>query len=266
MSEAVTKAVLALDGVTVKRSGKTVVMDLSLDIGGGEFVCVVGANGAGKSTLLKAIAGLLPLEGGTIKLDGAPLSTFAPRDLARRIAYLPQDRIVHWPLAAERVVALGRIPHRAFAAGESDGDRAAIVAAMTRMDVTQFAQRPIATLSGGEQARVLISRALAQSAGVIIADEPTAGLDPRHALTVFDEFRQLTRSGTTIVTALHDLSLAARYATRVIVMSCGKCIANGPPAQVLCSDVLREAFDVDARIVQVDGVPLILILIASRPT
>ena len=165
---------------------------------------------------------------------------------------------MHWALSAERVVALGRLPHRSFAAGESVDDHAAIARAMTGMDVMQFAQRPIATLSGGEQARVLIARALAQDARVIIADEPTSGLDPAHALSVFDQFSAISREGRAVVTALHDLSLAARYANRIVIVKSGACIADGPPAQVLSKTNLASAFNIDAYLTHVGDVPVIV--------
>lgn len=251
-------AMLAAEAVTIARGGVDVVRGVSLAIAPGDLIAVVGANGAGKSTLLKCLAGLLAPRLGAVSFEGVALGDLARRDLAKRVAFLPQERTVHWALNSERVVALGRLPHRTFAAGESAGDCAAIARAMTDMDVMQFAQRPIATLSGGEQARVLIARALAQDARVIIADEPTSGLDPAHALSVFDQFRAISRDGRAVVTALHDLSLAARYANRVVVMKSGACIADGPPAQVLSKTNLASAFNIDAELTHVGDIPVIV--------
>jgi iron complex transport system ATP-binding protein len=180
------------------------------------------------------------------------------RDLARASAYLPQDRTVHWSLPCERVVGLGRLPHRRFSAAESAADAAAIAEAMASMDVSQFAERPIATLSGGERARVLVARALAQQARYIATDEPTAGLDPAHSLRLFAEFKRLSQKGHAIVTALHDLSLAARYATRVVLLKDGRCIASGPTAQVLSKENLANAFSVDAFVTEIEGFPVVL--------
>ncbi|MEQ1672540.1 MAG: ABC transporter ATP-binding protein, partial [Hyphomicrobium sp.] len=224
----------------------------------GEFVAVVGANGAGKSTVLRTLAGLITPGAGRVFLDGRPIADVPARDVARSIAYLPQDRTVHWPLAASRVVALGRLPHRSFAAAESAVDKAAIDAAMQRMDVLPFAQRPIVALSGGERARVLVARALAQDARFLIADEPTAGLDPAHSLHLFEEFVRLARDGSAVITALHDLSLALRYAHRVILLSGGRCIADGSASSVINKDLLAQAFGIETIVTTVDGIPVVL--------
>lgn len=247
---------LSADNLVVALGPADVVRGVSLAVGPGELVCVIGANGAGKSTLLRALAGLLAAKGGRVTLDGNALADYDARALARRIAYLPQDRTVHWQLSAERIVALGRLPHRSSVAAESDVDRQMIRRAMQRMDVWQFSQRPIATLSGGERARVLVARALAQGAQFVIADEPTAGLDPAHSLLMFDEFRRLAGDRHAIIVALHDLSLAARYASGIVVLRQGECIAIGPPAQVLSSATLAAAFGVDAAIVEIGGIPV----------
>ena len=189
---------LQAEAISVSLGGRTVIENCTAKFGAGEFVAVVGANGAGKSTLLKTLAGLIAPNKGRVALNGQELHNLQARDVARAIAYLPQDRTVHWPLDAERVVALGRLPHRSFAAAESAADKSAIIAAMQRMDVMSFAQRPIVTLSGGERARVLVARALAQQAQFLIADEPTAGLDPAHALHLLAEFERLARDGHTV--------------------------------------------------------------------
>ncbi len=251
-------AMLAVMSVTVARGGVDVVRDVSLAIAPGDLIAVVGANGAGKSTLLKCLAGILAPRLGAVTWEGRAFADLSRRELAMRVAFLPQERVVHWALSAERVVALGRLPHRSFAAGESANDRAAIERAKRGMDVMQFAQRPIATLSGGEQARVLIARALAQDARVIVADEPTSGLDPAHALSVFEQFRAISGERRAVVTALHDLSLAARYANRVIVLKSGVCIADGQPAEVLSKTNLASAFNIDAYLTHVGDVPVIV--------
>jgi iron complex transport system ATP-binding protein len=244
--------------VSVALGGRLVLRGVTGVVHPGRLVAVVGPNGAGKSTFLKCCAGLIAPERGTVTLDGMPLPDMARRDLARRIAYLPQDRIVHWPLTVERVVALGRLPHRTFAVAEDATDRNVIADALERMDLTAFAQRPIATLSGGERARVLIARALAQSASAIIADEPTAGLDPAHSLRLFAEFSRLARAGHGVLVALHDLSLAARFADAVIVLKHGACLSNGPPAAAMSNDVMADAFGVGMIVTEVDGLPIIV--------
>lgn len=253
-----TKSGLVTEDVHISLGSVEVVHGVTARVAPGDLVAVIGANGAGKSTLLRTMAGLAVPSRGRVLLDGAAIQTFDARAIARRIAYLPQERIVHWPLDAASVVALGRLPHRSFAAAESEDDREAVRLAMYRMDVAQFSQRPIATLSGGERARVLVARALAQGAQYLIADEPTAGLDPAHALAMFEEFRRLCADGRAVVVALHDLSLAARFASSVVIMRRGVCIASGPPAQELSNATLGAAFGIDAAIANVDGIPVIV--------
>ena len=243
----------------VKRFGSVEALSgVSLTVRRGEVLGLLGDNGAGKSTALKLMAGLIVPERGGVTIDDLAIAAVPPKILAQRIAYLPQDRTVHWPLAADRVVALGRLPHRSFAAGESAGDQQAIRAAMRRMDVLQFANRPVTELSGGERARVLVARALAQEAKFLIADEPAAGLDPAHSLALFEEFARLAQDGHGVLTALHDLSLALRFATRVILLRDGLCLADGQPAQVLNKENLATAFEIDAIVTDIGGIPVVL--------
>ncbi|MEZ5899625.1 MAG: ABC transporter ATP-binding protein [Hyphomicrobiaceae bacterium] len=249
---------LVCEHIDVRLGERVVLTDLNFAVDPGEFVAIIGANGAGKSTALKSMARLLTPERGRILLDEHELSHYDRHSLGRKLAYLPQDRTVHWGLSGERVVALGRLPHQSLASGLGDADKRAIAEAMVRMDVSHLAQRSVARLSGGERARVLFARALAQEATYLIADEPTAGLDPAHALLLFEELQRLSQEGKAVVTALHDLSLAARYATRVAIFKAGCCIADGPPAQVLSSENLANAFAIDAIVSHVDGFPVFL--------
>ena len=246
------------EGVAVRLGGRAVVDGFSAAIVPGEFVAVVGANGAGKSTVLKALAGLVPCAWGEVCVDGAPIGGLSTRDLGRSLAYLPQDKAVFWPLAARRVVALGRLPHRSFAAGESAHDRAVVETAMRRMDVMHLAERSIVALSGGERARVLVARALAQEAAYLLADEPTAGLDAAHTLRLFEEFRRLALEGRTVVAAVHDLSLALRYASRVILLAHGSIVADGVAHDVLCAEHLAQAFGISATVTTIEGIPVVL--------
>lgn len=249
---------LAADGITVKLGAREVLRDFTFQAGAGELVAVVGANGAGKSTALRALAGLLTPAIGTVTLDGTSLSQIARAELGRTIAYLPQDRTVHWGLSVRNVVALGRLPHKSFASGLSSKDDAAVKAAMKRMDVLHLEHRSIAHLSGGERTRVLLARALAQETNYLIADEPAAGLDPAHALALFEDLKSLADDGKAVITALHDLAYAARYATRVLLFKDGRCICDGPSDQVLSSANLAEAFGIDATVSHVDGIPVFL--------
>ena len=249
---------LKAEAITVELGGRTVLRDFTAEIVPGDFIAVVGANGAGKSTALKALAGLLQTARGGVVLNAKNIRDLQAREIGREIAYLPQDRSVHWPLIAERVVALGRLPHRNFSAAESPADKTAIEAAMQRMDVVQLAQRPIVALSGGERARVLVARALAQEARYLIADEPTAGLDPAHTLHLFQEFARLAFDGHAVVTAMHDLSLALRFAKRVLLMKNGQCIADGNAASVLTCGNIAQAFGIETIVTTIEGIPVVI--------
>ena len=226
-------------------------VDVRLDAG--ELVGVLGANGAGKSTLLRTLAGLIVPERGQVQLDGRPLSGIAAAERARSIGYLPQDRIVHWPLSARAVVTLGRDPHRSPGGRATADDDAAIEDALRRMDATALADRPVTELSGGERARVLLARALAGRPRALIADEPTAGLDPAHQLALFATLAALARDGTGIMLALHDLSLAAAYCHRIVLLAEGQVLADGPPRAVLVPDLLAAAYKIRARLADIDG-------------
>ena len=225
----------------------------------GDLTAVIGPNGAGKTTLLKALAGLLVPSDGTVSLDGHPLVDWSRQTLARSLAYLPQERITHWALSARAVVALGRLPHRPIGAGESAADARAIDAALAAMDIDHLAQRPVPEMSGGERARVLVARALAQEPVALLADEPAAGLDPAHQLALFHHFGALASAGRTVVIALHDLSLAARFCHRIVLMQAGRSIAAGAPEEVLKSEHLAAVYGINARYARIDGVPVVLV-------
>ena len=244
--------------VTVHLTGRPILERVSCRAEPGKITAVIGPNGAGKSTLLRAMAGLLPLEGGGVAFDGRPLDSLDQTELARSIAYLPQDRVVHWPLAVERVVALGRLPHRTGMMMPDARDRAAVEAAMRTMDVAGLAQRPVSQLSGGERARVLVARALAQESRVLIADEPTAGLDPAHALGLFATFQHLAAEGRAVIVALHDLTLAARFCHHVVLLVSGRVAASGPAAEVLQPAPLSAAFGVTIANGMIADVPIVL--------
>ena len=258
------RALLEARALTV-RLGRRIVLDgIDLALGAGSLCALAGPNGAGKSTLLRALAGTVPLVSGGGRHAGMP-APLAHRAVARHIAYLPQDRTVHWDLSVARVVALGRMPHVAGNSGLSATDHAAIDRAMVRMDIGHLAHRPIREVSGGERARVLIARALAQETPVLLADEPVAGLDPAHQLALFAHLRALASDGRAVVVALHDLSLAVRFADRVILMHQGRIAADGPPVMALSRDNIARVFGIDSRLADVWGVPVVVPLGPCRP-
>lgn len=244
--------------IAVALGRRRVLEGASLAADPGEMIAVVGPNGAGKSTLLRSMAGLLQPLAGSISFGGREIANWNRDELARAIAYLPQSRAVHWPLTVEIVVSLGRLPHGSGPRGLKEADRAAVQAAITAMDLADLQSRPATELSGGELARVLVARALAQEAQVLLADEPTAGLDPGHQMALFGRLRQIAEEGRTIVVALHDLSLAARFCDRIVLLKEGRSVADGPPEAVLSSDWLAAAYGIEARLVRVDGLPLVV--------
>jgi iron complex transport system ATP-binding protein len=245
-------------GVHVSLKGREVLRGLDLAAEPGQLTAIIGRNGAGKTTLLRTLAGLVAPHAGAALLDAMPLAAWERGRLARALAYLPQERLVHWALTARAVVGLGRLPYQPFGAGESDADRAAIDAALAAMDAAHLADRPVPELSGGERARVLIARALAQQPHVLLADEPAAGLDPAHQLTLFRHLAGLAAAGRTVVVAVHDLSLAARFCHSIALVHEGRTLAAGTPDYVLSPEHLAAAYGIAARLHSIDGVPVVL--------
>lgn len=247
---------LSAHGLTVRLSGRTVVRDIDVHMEGGQLVGVLGPNGAGKSTFVRALLGLLPA-GGAVTIDGDPLVSLARGEIARRIAYLPQGQTLHWPVSVERLVALGRLPHLAPFSRLGEDDRAAVQRAMARAEVGHLAGRVATELSGGERARVLLARALAVEARAFIADEPLASLDPAHQIHGMEVLRAEAHAGALVVAVLHDLTLAARFCDRILVLDGGALVADGAPLDVLTASLLERVYGVSA--IRMDGpVPLLM--------
>jgi iron complex transport system ATP-binding protein len=240
-------SLLAVEGLGVRLGGRAVLQDVSLRVAAGECVGLIGPNGAGKSTLMRAALGLIGAAGAR-SLGGDPVAALAPAERARRAAFLPQEREIGWPVTVRALVALGRAPHRPRLAALGPADEAAIEAAMQRMDVAQFADRPATDLSGGERARVLIARALAQEAPLLLADEPAAGLDPAHQLALMETFAALAREGRAVLASLHDLGLAARWCDRLVLLDRGRVVADGPPQAVLTAERLAAVYGIRAHL------------------
>ena len=224
----------------------------------GQLVGIIGPNGAGKSTLIRALLGLVRAASGAVSIDDTPITSLSRKDVARRVAYLPQGQTLHWPLLVERLVALGRMPHLGPLSRLSPEDEAMVDAALARADVLHLKGRIATELSGGERARVLLARALAVGAPALIADEPLAALDPGHQLDVMDLLKGEARAGSLVVTVLHDLGMAARYCDRLLLMDKGRLVADGRPMEVLTEQRLAEVYGISACI-EADGEwPLIL--------
>lgn len=238
---------LAVENLNASLGGARVIRGVSFAIEGAAFIGLIGPNGVGKTTLVRAIAGLIPFEG-SVTLDDAPLAALKPRHRARAIAYLAQGAGSHWPLEVSRLVALGRLPHLAPFARPAAADEAAITRAMHLAGVEEFIGRDVLTLSGGERARVLLARALAVEAPLLLVDEPVAALDPYHQLRIMEVLRAYADEGRTIIAVLHDLTLAARYCDRLLLLDNGKMKADGTPAEVLTPENLRATYRIEARI------------------
>lgn len=242
---------LSLSGLKVSLGSRPVLKGITLDVAAGEFIGLIGPNGAGKSTLLRTALGLVR-GGGTVHVSGRDSSSLSARERARHIAYLPQEREIAWAVSVETLVAFGRAPHLALG-GLDASDIAIIDQAINRMEIEDFRKRPATELSGGEKARVLIARALAQDAPLLLADEPTVGLDPSHQITLMRIFADLAREGRGVVASMHDLGLAARWCTRLIMIDEGRIVADGPPASVLTAERLKDTYGVTSFIAEADG-------------
>lgn len=235
---------LTLDRIVVRRGARAVLNGVSAIFAPGRITAVIGPNGAGKSTLLAAAAGLLTPDAGTVTLGGVPLPQIDRRALARRRGYLPQNPRVEWPISVERVVALGLVARLPAFGPLPDRWRAAIDAALDRHDLIQLRDRPATQLSGGELARVMMARATVGEPEVLIADEPSAGLDPRHVVDTGAALGALAARGCTVVVALHDLTLALRIADDFVALRDGALFAAGPAKEVLRAEPLSALYDV----------------------
>lgn len=242
---------LALDDVGFGYGSHTVLRGVNLRIEPGELICIVGANGAGKTTLLRLIAGLLAPTTGRVRCFDLAPSAVPRRALAQRLSYLPQNYRVAFPFSVEEVVLMGRYAHRGrgLLGLETDDDVGAAHQAMKRCDVFDLAHRPFDAISGGEQRRALLAQSFCQRTELVLLDEPTASLDPAHAIAVFDALLAETKERTaTAIAVTHDLNLAARFASRVIVLNHGTVAAFGEPEQTLASDATATAFGVSMHV------------------
>ena len=224
---------LSLDNVSVNLGRRPVLNAVTATLSPGELIGIVGPNGAGKSTLVRSLLGLLRPVGGMVALDGHGVADMPRRQVARAIAYLPQGQTLHWPLSVERLVALGRLPHLGPMSRITAADYAVIEDAMARADVIGLRDRIATELSGGERARVLLARALAVEAPGLIADEPLASLDPGHQIDVLELLAREAQAGRMVVAVLHDLTMAARYCDRLLLLNGGRLVADGKPLDVL---------------------------------
>jgi iron complex transport system ATP-binding protein len=251
-------ASVELEALTVRLESREVVDRVDAAVEPGEWVGVIGANGAGKTTLLRAVAGLVEYEG-HVRLNGHDAVLMGRRERARAVSYVPQSPELPADMSVFDYVLLGRTPHIAYLAVESSDDVAQCRRLLDRLELTHLARRHLSTLSGGESQRVVLARALAQEAPVLLMDEPTSALDMSHrveALEIVDELRHAL--GLTVVSVLHDLTLAGQFADRLLLLGDGAAIAFGPPADVLDEPILEKAFGSPVRIIRTDDGELVI--------
>ncbi|ELY53844.1 heme ABC transporter ATP-binding protein [Natronococcus jeotgali] len=253
---------LEVEDVAVSLGEVDVLEDVSLTVEPGEFVGLVGPNGAGKTTLLRAVSGALEPTRGSVAVDGAALHDRPSKAASRLVAVVPQDTTLSFSFDVRTVVEMGRYPHRSRFSPPDEDDRAAVDRALERTRTTRFADRPIDEVSGGERQRVVLARAIAQETPVLLLDEPTASLDVNHQVETLELVRELVSEGRTVVAAIHDLDLAARYCDRLVALAGGRVLEAGPPEAVLNRDVLAAAFDVTAAVTEnpVTGSPTVTAL------
>jgi len=243
---------LEVKNLSLRYDKAQILNGVSIAVEPGEFVGLVGPNGAGKSTLLRLLLGLHVPRTGHVELSGAPVASLSRREIARRAALLPQESPVELPLTVREVVALGRLPHLGRFEAERPEDAEAVARALEATDTAVLADRPLTELSGGERHRAHLARALAQGASVLLLDEPIAGHDLVHQLQALELLRATVdgKDGTSraAIVALHDLSLAARFCDRILLLDDGALRADAPPAQVLTAETLARVFGVRAEI------------------
>jgi iron complex transport system ATP-binding protein len=235
---------LNVDKLHWQRDGRSVLNGIDAELRPGEMLGIIGPNGAGKSSLLRCMSGLEQQYSGAVIIDSNEIRQIQSLSLSKILAFLPQTREVQWPLSVKYLVELGRIPHQGFNRHLSDEDNAAVKMAMKSAEVMHLRDRPANQLSGGELARVLIARMLASQAGILLADEPTAALDPYHQWHVMELFKGHCQSGGSAVVVLHDLNLAQRFCDRLILLQHGRVVAVGAPSEVLRDDLLASVYGI----------------------
>ena len=243
-----------LEAVDFSAAGRRILSGLELTIETGEVVGLIGPNGSGKSTLVRLLAGQTRPDEGVITFEGRPLDAYRGRELARRLAYLPQTPPQTDGMTGGELVALGRYPHHGPLGRLSPADHEAIEAAMERTDTTGFRDRPVDALSGGERQRVWLAMLLAQGAGCLILDEPTSALDVAHQAEMLALIRALSaEAGLSVLIVLHDINMAARTCDRLIALKNGRIVADGAPATIMRPDILQTIYGVAMGVINQPG-------------
>ncbi len=257
---------LSIRALSVSYGTRRVLDGVSLHVGAGEVVALVGPNGCGKTTLIRAVTRVAPWVSGEIYVGEAPVDHLGARDLARLVAVVPQNPLLPLGYTAAEVVLMGRTPHLGFFDQEGPDDYARSEAALRQVGALDLAGRRVDELSGGERQNVVLARALAQDAPLLLLDEPTANLDIGHEIGVARLMRELAAGGKALLAAVHDLTLASLYADRIVLMAKGRVITSGAPAEVMTEANLRQAYGVGVTVLTSDERrPVILPLRSTEP-
>jgi iron complex transport system ATP-binding protein len=241
-------AALSFERVRFGYASTPVFRDLDLRVEAGELTALLGPNGTGKTTWVRLAAGSAAPQAGTVRLFGRDLRAWGASERARTLAVVPQESPLEFEFRVHEIIAMGRAPHQGLLGIQSEEDRQVVAEALRLTGMEAFADRPFAALSGGEKQRVVLARALAQKPRVLLLDEPTAHLDPKHRLAIYALLERLHAEGLTTVVVSHDLNLAAAHCRRLVLFRRGRIVADGPPREVLRPDVLREVYEVDLEV------------------
>ena len=256
--------VISLRDVSVTLDGAEILRDVTIDVGPGEWLGIVGPNGAGKSTMLKAIAGLVPFDG-TVDVTGDEPGRGRRRAFARQVAYVAQDPLMPDGMTVFEYVLLGRTAHLSYLARESRRDHDIVRDVLEHLDLTGFEGRPLSSLSGGEQQRAALGRALAQQAPLLLLDEPTSALDVGHQQQVLELVEDLRHErGLAVVSAMHDLTLASQFTDRLLLLSAGRAAACGPAAEVLTERALHDHWGARVRVHREEDGTIVVVPVRAR--
>lgn len=262
------RPIIDAEDVSVRFGSITALASVSMAVGEGRLVGLVGPNGSGKTTLLRTVAGVLRPDTGSVHLNGRPVAATSSRRISREVAVVPQNTSLNFDFSVREVVAMGRTPYVSRLGRAERADRDAVDRALERTAVRDLANRSISEVSGGERQRVLLARALAQETPVLLLDEPTASLDINHQIRTLELVRELAAEGKTVVAAIHDLNLAAHYCDELVLLGDGRRVAGGPPAEVLTEEHLESVFGTQAVVTRhpVTGSTLVMALPDRSPT
>ena len=245
-----TETIIELKNLSIGYGNKSVLQDVNAKINKGEIVGIIGCNGAGKSTLLKTIRGLLPKQSGEILYFGRKVESFSEKELAREVAYLQQNVEVGFGYTAKDIVLAGRYPYMKWWKGESISDEELALKCMEYTGTKELAERPVNEVSGGQKQRILLAKVLAQQTPILFLDEPTTGLDMVYQEEIFRFSKALAEMGKTILMVVHELNLAAKYCSRIILLGEGTVIADGRPDNVFTEKILSKAYNAPVRVIR----------------